>query len=255
VVERFCVSSPWCFVLSTQYFVLSALILLVAIVCSGCSEPPSSAVEAPAIAEPSFADQLDAVRRCVAVRIQVEASPLSDRDLQQLAGADLLHTLQVDHADSRITAAGIQHLAALPNLDHLRLRGPGIDDAALAEIAKLGGLRILNAPRGEFTDDGLASLKALPDLEQLRFGSPNVSDAGIKTLAELPALKRLHLIGVPITDAGLAELAKLEQLESLYIDDIELSDAAWDALFRARPALHVHINQHHHDRDPHRHPH
>lgn len=252
MVQSFCVSGTWGFVLRTQYLVLIGLL---AAAFAGCSSQRSSAVETPAIAEPSFSDQLAAVRNGAAVRIQVEASPLSDRDLQQLAGADVLHTLQVDHPDSRITADGIQRLAALSNLDHLRLRGPGIDDAALAEIAKLRGLRILNVPRGEFTDDGLASLKALPDLEQLRFGSPHVSDAGMKRLAEFPALKRLHLIGVPITDAGLAELAKNEQLESLYIDDTDLSDAAWDALFRTRPKLHVHINQEHHDRDPHRHRH
>ena len=82
-----------------------------------------------------------------------------------------------------------------------------------------------------------------------------VTDAGMRTLAELPALRRLHLIDVPITDAGLRVLAGREQLESLYIDGAELSEAAYDDLFRQRPGLHVHINQQHHDRDPHGHAH
>jgi hypothetical protein len=144
----------------------------------------------------------------------------------------------------------------LPNLTHFRYRGTGIDDFALGIIARGSPkLQILNVPRGDFTDSGLESLKELPDLVQLRFGSPRVTDAGMKTLAELPALKRLHLIDVPITDAGLAELAKIERLESLYIDGAMISDEAWDKLFRDRPKLHVHINQEHHDRDPHKHPH
>ena len=74
-------------------------------------------------------------------------------------------------------------------------------------------------------------------------------------LRELPSLKRLHLIDVPITDAGLAPLAGILQLESLYIDGGDVSDAALDELFRQRPDLHVHLNQQHHDRDPHQHPH
>jgi len=50
-------------------------------------------------------------------------------------------------------------------------------------------------------------------------------------------------------------LAKMEQLESLYLDGADLSDAAVDELFRARPQLHVHFDQEHHDRDPSRHSH
>jgi len=239
-------------VVATPYFVL---ILLSAAASIGCGREQAIPKDVAATAELSFADQLTAVRNGAAVQIQVEAEPLSDSDLQQLAGTEGLRTLQVDHSASRITAAGIQPLAALPNLDHLRLRGPGIDDAALAEIARLPALRILNVPRGEFTDDGLRLLKELPQLEQLRFSSSRVTDVGMRALTEFPALKRLHLMGVPITGAGLAEIAKIERLESLYIDDIELSDEAWAALFKARPKLHVHIDQQHHDRDPHRHAH
>jgi hypothetical protein len=77
----------------------------------------------------------------------------------------------------------------------------------------------------------------------------------MKTIRELPALKRLHLIDIPISDKGLAELTAIEQLESLYIDGGDFSDAALDELFRARPGLHVHLNQKHHDRDPRNHEH
>jgi hypothetical protein len=75
------------------------------------------------------------------------------------------------------------------------------------------------------------------------------------TLRELPSLQQLHLIDVPITDEGLRELAQMNQLQSLYVDGGNISDAAWDELFKARRNLHVHVNQQHHDRDPHGHPH
>ena len=233
--------------LSTQYLALSLLLGL----ASGCG--PTNL--GPGVHEPSFDDQMRSVTAGQSEGIQVSATPLTDDDLAGIGAASALRVLIVENSSSHISAAGIRHLAGLPNLEHLRLRGPGVDDAALAEIAKLTSLQILNIPRGEFTDAGLQQLKSLPNLVQLRFGSPHVTDAGMTTLAELPALRRLHLIDVPITDEGLRVLATIDQLESLYIDGAALSDSAYDTLFRQRPNLHVHINQQHHDRDPHSHAH
>jgi len=217
----------------------------------GCAPTNSS----PANAEPNFSAQATAVREGRADRIHSESTLLTDQDLAEAAGLAALRELLVDHPESRITSAGVKHLAGVPALEHLRLRGKGFDDAALAEAAKIESLQILNVPQADLTDVGLTELKRLPKLVQLRFGSPRVTDAGMKTLAELPSLKQLHLIDVPITDAGLAELAKIERLESLYIDGGTISDGAWEKLFRERPKLHVHVNQEHHDRDPHKHPH
>jgi hypothetical protein len=215
---------------------------LLALLCAGCG----GAVER----EPSLAQQAAAVREGTTDRIQLESTRLSDDDLAELPGLENLRELLLDHPDSRFTPAGIRQLIGLPNLEHLRIRGRGIDDEALAHLAKFDSLRILNVPFATFGDESLGHLKALTHLEQLRFGSPRVSDAGMPTLAELPSLKRLHLIDVRITDLGLRELARIEQLESLYLDGAIVSDESYEELFHTRPRLHVHINQQHHDRDP-----
>lgn len=236
-------------VLSTQYIVLAGTLVLV-----GCSNAESIQVSGKSPAEPDLQDQVSAVENGETTRIQLEATPVSASDLPWSLGVDPLTELLLDHPDSEIHGGWFK--VRLPNLTHLRYRGTGMDDVALGIIVQGSPkLRILNIPRSDFTDSGLAQLKQLPDLVQLRFGSPRVTDAGMKILAELPTLKQLHLIDVPITDAGLAELAKIEQLESLYIDGGKISDEAWDKLFRERPKLHVHVNQEHHDRDPHAHPH
>lgn len=204
--------------------------------------------------EPTLEHQLDLVRAGKSDLVQLERQTVSDDDLAKLASAASLRVLLIDNPDSRATAKGLKHIAGLQKLEHVRLRGSGVDDAALAEIAKIASLEILNLPQGEFSDEGLARLKALPNLIQLRFKSEQVTDAGMPTLAEFPALVRLHLIDVPISDAGLTALAGMEKLESLYIDGGSFSDAAVDELFAKRPQLHVHLNQEHHDRDPHKHP-
>ncbi|MBW8883691.1 MAG: hypothetical protein JF612_02710 [Planctomycetia bacterium] len=183
--------------------------------------------------------------------IHIQQQTVSNDDLTHTFHLRGLRVLLMDHEDSRLSAIDFSRLQNCQALEHLRYRGHGVDDDALAEIARLQSLRILNLPRAEFSDAGLPWLEQLPLLEQLRFGTPNVTDAGMKAIRQFPALKRLHLIDVPITDAGLAELSGISQLESLYIDGGHISDAAYGDLFHRRPDLHVHLNQRHHDRDPH----
>lgn len=216
-----------------------AALLLAAL--TGCTSAPTEA---------TLKEQVAAVRAGESDQILVEQAVLTDSDLRELPGLANLRELLLDSAESRFSAAGIKQLIGLPKLEHLRIRGTGIDDEALQHLASLEGLRIVNVPQSTFSDATLAELKRLPNLVQFRFSSPRVTDAGMKTLAELPAIKQLHLINVPITDTGLADLAKIEQLESLYIDGGQFSDMAMEKLFRERPALHVHLNQSHHDLDP-----
>lgn len=71
----------------------------------------------------------------------------------------------------------------------------------------------------------------------------------------MKSVRFLHLIGVPITDEGLRVLETMTQLESFYIDDGLVTDGGIERLWKAIPALHIHINQEHSDRDPNRHSH
>jgi hypothetical protein len=223
---------------------LATVAILLAI---GCNQVQS--LHQPA-AEMSLADQVALVRAGSSDEIKVATAPVTDSDLDLLTDLPGLHALLLDHADSRISASACQKLAAHPQLTHLRIRGRGIDDAALAQITRLRTLRILNIPQADLTDSGLAALGRLPELDSLRLGSPRVTDDGLPAIVAVSTLQRLHLIDVPITDRGLKMLAHMRQLESLYLDGATFSNEAIDELFQARPNLHVHFNQQHHDRDP-----
>ncbi len=247
------------------YSLLRSCTLVAALCCalSGClpSAPATPVAELPSAdaaessAELSLAEQIAAVRRGESTRILLEREVLDDDNLNALSKLASLTDLLLDNSASQFSIMGIATLAEMPNLQHLRIRGRGIDDAGLREMAKIKRLRILNVPHGSFSNDGLEYLADAPHLEHFRFGSPRVTDEGMKTIARWPAIRMLHLIDVPITDAGLAELARIERLQSLYIDGGRITDAGWDALFRDRPKLHVHVNQQHLDRDPNKHPH
>ena len=213
---------------------------------AGCQNEPQEA---------TLTQQAAAVRAGETDRILIETAIPGDQELREITGLENLRELLLDNPRCRFTAGGIRQLIGLPKLEHLRIRGAGVDDEALEHLAGIETLVILNVPQATFGNDSLGELKRLPRLAQLRFSSPRVTDAGMKTLAELPALAQLHLINVPITDKGLEELAKIERLQSLYIDGGQLSDLAIEKLFRERPDLHVHLNQSHHDLDPHKHEH
>jgi hypothetical protein len=236
--------------------------LIVALWIAVCSAGGCARQSAPAApAELPLNEQIAAVQAGRSDRISYDRTPLdSDTEegrskLDALASLSTLRVLQLDHPDNRLSMADAALLLALPELGHIRLRGVPIDDATMAGIPATSKLRIVNLPNADLTDAGFAALQRLPQLEQLRLRSPRVSGAGLRALKTFPALLRLHLIDVPVTDAGLRVFHELPQLQSLYLDGASLSDAAYDALFVVRPDLHVHLNQRHHDRDPHSHPH
>lgn len=240
----------------------SALMILPSIILSslfllGCSPPADSPPIVPAVAvvEPSLEQQIAAVRAGSTDIILVESTPLVDADLVALVDVPGLRVLQLDHADNKVTDAGMTTIAKLTQLEHLRIRGGSIGDEGLQILSTMPNLRFLNLPQGKFTDAGLAQLQKLPRLDSIRIGSPNVTDAGIAALKEFPKLRSVHLIDTPITDEGLANLLAVPKLDSLYLDGAKISDAAVDELFAKHPNLHVHFNQAHHDRDPHKHDH
>lgn len=233
--------------------------VLLTSVCSACGcvrQPaPVSSVEL------SLEQQISAVQAGRSDRIVCEQVPLDSNTeagrvrLEALAGLPTLRVLQLDHIGNHLSPAEAARLFSLPKLEHIRLRGVPVDDAAISGIPATSELRIVNLPNADLTDAGFAALRRLPKLEQLRLGSPRVTGAGLQSLKTFPSLLRLHLIDVPVTDAGLRVFHELPQLQSLYLDGAVLSDAAYDELFAARPDLHVHLNQRHHDRDPRKHVH
>ena len=222
--------------------------VLIGTLAGGCvarQSPPA------AVAEPSLADQIAAVRAGDSDAIKTFALTTND-DLAGVSQLPGLRELLLE--ETQITDAGVLALTGLTDLEHLRLRGARIGNAGIAHLCQFQNLRILNLPHAQFTDDALAELARLPKLELLRFSSPHVTDAGMEHLAQLDQLRFLHLISVPITDEGLGRLEALKNLESLYLDDIQVTDAAINRLLKAVP-LHIHLNQQHHDLDPHGHSH
>jgi Leucine-rich repeat (LRR) protein len=178
--------------------------------------------------------------------------------LQQLGELKSLRTLNVSGTGFSDELAGMLS-TAFPQLTNLDVRSCPISDAALSEIAKCAGLRVLRLSgkenRTTVSDDGLAALAPLKSLkvialDDLWIGKPGlehlsvlasleevylsatiVDDEAVGVLARFPRLRKLRLARTNITDAALASLSACGQLEELDLSEIStLTDAGMPSL-------------------------
>jgi len=229
-------------------FTTRLILVVAALVAGGCRGPEPD--RAPAPTAPPMAEQVRAVREGRTDRIDA-ATPLGADDWEALRGLAGLRVLVLSSGVAGDTEAEI--LATLPDVERLVLRQSPLSDAGFSALAGCRSLTDLNVPQAACTAAGIASLAKLPNLKSLRLGGPNLTGPDVaRAIARLPTLKSLHLIDVAIGDEGLEALAELGTLRNLYLDAAGVSDAAWGRYFEARPRVHVHVDQAHHDRDPRR---
>lgn len=116
----------------------------------------------------------------------------------------------------------LSHIAKLPELKHLSLRGDGINDKGLESLGKLRNLDVLRLSDCPITGAGF---KGFSSLKCLHLDCPAINDDGMKAIGALTALTKFHLRSKAVTDLGLAELKHLVALENLDISHTALTDA------------------------------
>jgi hypothetical protein len=222
----------------------------------GCGPSGSKSILEPTAGQDARLDvgvQIAAVSAGEA-QIIVAAVPLTDAEWESLRGLTGLRGLVLEQGRADDSRAEI--LATLTGLERLVLRDSPLTDVGILRLLHCRELRDLNVPQAACTAEGLRALAALPHLRSLRLGGPQLAGVEVcEAVASLPHLRSLHLIDVPIGDDGLTVLQRLPGLWNLYLDGAGVSDEAWEGYFQVCPRVHVHIDQAHHDRDPHGHQH
>jgi YHS domain-containing protein len=154
---------------------------------------PASAA-APAVPEspaktqtpPAGREEILPVAAQVAQDLAIPITPLSETDPWLQANASIL--------GSKFGDAELGQLAKLgANLKWLDLGGTKVTDAGLEKLAEMPNLVRLHLERTGITDEGLARLAALPDLEYLNLYGTQLTDAGLQHLRGLPNLRQLYL--------------------------------------------------------------
>ena len=154
---------------------------------------------------------------------------ISDEGLATLASMPALRTLELDYC--KITGKGFA-AARRSTMANLAVQASSIDNAGIAEIAKLESLSILGLSTMQgVTDEGLQSLKNAKSITSLHFRDMPLTGAAIAHWASLPKLRYLFFHKIPLNDATLADLGNLSQLEYLTLGTCNTTD---DALTKLR---------------------
>ena len=154
---------------------------------------------------------------------------MTDELLARLKTLPKLRELSIG-GTTKITAAGLTHLAELTALEKLTLSsinntGEGLGDAALQHIVGLKSLRELHLNECGTTDAGIRMLEGMPQLTHLDvYQEGRLTDAAIASIARLKRLKHLRLSSYVGTERwgfmrfsaeSLRQLSVLQELETL----------------------------------------
>jgi hypothetical protein len=117
-------------------------------------------------------------------------------------------------------------------LDIVYMRGTKVTDAGLAHLAALQELRQLDLSETNVTDAGLTHLANLRQLRWLLLGKTHVTDAGLAHLANLRELQTLDLYGTDVRGPGLTSLAGLRELRDVDVGGTYAGNSSheWEGL-------------------------
>lgn len=222
----------------------------------GCTTKTSPTPSSEAAGVERFREQTLALRDGSSHRLMLEGVPSSNnlREYQELDSSVRNAIREVLFEEGLQSEKDLGLWIENTSLIHLRVRKTPLSDVGFAFLVPhRHQLRILNVPDIRWTEAEWKRLPEFSELTMLRIGGTAIDDRAIECIADIPKLESLHLIGPHITARSLERLAKAENLHSLYVDDCPLPDEAWLKLFEAKPRIHVHIDQTHHDRDPAKH--
>jgi ankyrin repeat protein len=147
--------------------------------------------------------------------------PFTNRGLAGLAGLDGLFGLSFFWHISALTGAGLEGLAALPNLGFLGCEGKLCDDDAMRHIGAIPHLRMLMGQGTVASDDGFAALSRSPTIEYI-WGRecPNLTGRGFRALSTMPALRGLAVSCKGVDDGALSALPRFPALRDLMPMDV-----------------------------------
>jgi hypothetical protein len=97
-----------------------------------------------------------------------------------------------------VTAADLEPLAALANLERLGIQHARLDRATASKLAEISSVKIVSFSAVTLDDGALVALKALPNLAVVEiWNSCDWSDGDLETLKAAKPKVRFHMVGGP----------------------------------------------------------
>ncbi len=182
--------------------------------------------------------------------LRIQVCPVTDEILGYAGAIRGLKTVEFNKTQGVTTAGFLKFLNAVEGLEGVSIfgdHGDFLDDACLARIGEMKGMKRLCTTsktitskgwaqlagltsmkllwvRGtSFGDDDMRAVEGMKGLEDLELSKTRITDAGMKSLAGLTKLNNLILEGTKITDAGMVHLKGMTELDNLYVGETEVT--------------------------------
>ena len=162
--------------------------------------------------------------------------PISDDDLAALVPISLG---QIQLAGTRVTDAGMEHLAKIRTLALVNVERTQVGDEGLAKLVTLPQLGDLWIADTKVTDTGLAKLNSAQNIWRLSIGGASVADESLKHLTGLKKMSGLRVQSERVTEKGLQTLLAAPKLRQVTLLDSKVPKTKTDELKRTRPNLRV----------------
>jgi hypothetical protein len=120
--------------------------------------------------------------------------------IETLKSLTLAFTSAKSHGKPKnpVTAADLEPLAALANLEWLGIQHASLDRATASKLAEIGSVKIVSFSVVNLDDGALVALKALPNLAVVEiWNSCDWSDGDLETLKAAKPKVRFHMVGGP----------------------------------------------------------
>lgn len=178
-------------------------------------------------------------------QLDLAGTRISDRGLKHVSNLPKLrhlilggsHTPNLSLGFTDVGDEGLAGMTDLPNLAGITLERTKVTDAGLRHLARFPALKTIWLGYTEITGSRFGDLAELPNLAGMDLEGTKVTDDGLANLRHLKSLQGVSVVGTAVTDAGLEHLKTLESLRGVNLKGTKVTAEGVEALRSARTNL------------------
>ncbi len=159
---------------------------------------------------------------------------LTDETLKKLTGFKKLNLLVL--GETKVTAAGISPLAALP-IKHIAMDSCELTEDVFKSLSKMDTIEQLEMNGAKLKPDWLKHISKLPNLQHISLIDTDFDDEAVKYISSLRNLRVLSLSNTKLSNAGFGDLLKLPNLKGLSVNGTKVTKEVYQKAKRDHPEL------------------
>lgn len=179
--------------------------------------------------KPVFASEVTRMVLC--------GADINDETLALVADFENLQWL--DLRSTKVTPAGLKHLAKLKQLKYLGLSSDVLTDEIVQTLAANEQLHLLGSHAYPF--QGLIYPNSPSEVRWLSVTNSPMTDVGLKSCREFKNITNLNLEGTQITDAAIEQISEFKKLKVAFLRDTGVTKEGVAKLRRALPKCKVFV--------------